>query len=156
MGIGFATREGVSFGWSVCGAFLGGETDVTTRGYSSVVTACLLISVTLLMGCEGAPLAEGESLLPYPDVRGRPRSIVFNSRELRRVSVAPGAGFNVGGQPWYASRNDIGLTTFAGYRSAKTERVVNITYDRQTISAGRVRDHFHNTTYRQSVTHVVR
>lgn len=123
-----------------------------------MVTACVLVSVTLLMGCQAGSWgeAEAEALLPYPDVRGRPRSIVFNSRELRRVSAAPSAGLDSAGQPWYASRNDFGLTVFAGYRSAKLERIVNITYDRQSTSGGRARDHFHTTTYRQSVTHVVR
>ncbi len=108
-----------------------------------------------LGGCQEAPLAQGNTWLPYPDAPDRARSIVFHSPAVSRVltyndSNAPAA------QPWYASRNDAVRAVAAGYQSPTVDRAVTITHDRQVISGGRSRDHYSSTTYRQSVTTTVR
>ncbi len=118
------------------------------------VWACLLIAFAAMVGCEGMrPLAYEQPTGPNPFVPGRSESIVFDSPAVR---VLTEAGFRTEGQAWYASRNDVRPTVFAGYRGATIDEVVNVTYDRQSITSGRVRDDYYSTTYRQSVTRTVR
>lgn len=118
--------------------------------------AAALLTIAVLAGCQGAPLAKDDTWLAYPEALGRPRSIVFPSLAMRRLVAEHNEDAAIYSQPWYATRNDARLTISAGYRSATTDRVVNVTYDRQTISNGRVRDQYNSATYRQTVTHTVR
>ncbi len=117
----------------------------------------VLLAALAAMGCQASPWAQDEPALSDSVWgSGRSRSLVFDSSALRGLRDASRKHSDVTGPPWYASRNDARLTTFAGFRGSTFDRLVNITYDRQTLSGGHLRDHYHNTTYRQTVSQTVR
>lgn len=116
----------------------------------------MVFGLLLIVGCSQIPLAQqGAVARPNPRVKGRPRSIVCDPPRLQSLYeiAASKAGSEL---PWYMSRNDTQLTTFAGYRSKTADRWVNVTYDRQSASGGRLHDDYHSTTYRKTVSKTIR
>ena len=106
-----------------------------------------LVGLCLMGGCNHIPLAQEEGIaLPHPRVQGRPRSIVCDSPKLHQLYEVADARTRTE-SPWYMSRNDARLATQAGYKGTTETRWVNVTYDRQSISGGRSRDYYHNTTW---------
>lgn len=113
------------------------------------LAAVSLIGLLVLGGCHSRPdlrHADRGLFLGYDD---RPGSLVLAGR-------APVATTAQTAVPWYAWRNDVGPTVSVGYDSARYERSVTYTRDRQTIIGGRVFDRYDQTTYRRTVRESVR
>lgn len=120
----------------------------------------LLVGIAMTaLGCQ-APLAMDEPRLPHPTVYdNQPRSIVFDTPKLRQLAQAKHdqAGWSLApNMTWYYSRNTVRQTTEAGYQIPTTDQIITTTFDRQSITAGQTRDHYHTTTYRRSTTQTVR
>ena len=116
------------------------------KGQRYLVAAGLLSSVLGLWGCQSGPRAATDS--------GRPvRSLVFNAPGIQGGPHRTGAP---GPRPWYETRKDQGPVVYAGVRGVTVEHSVSFTYDRQAQHGGHVRDHFHSTTLRRSITTTVR
>jgi hypothetical protein len=107
-------------------------------GTGGLVLTALLLP---LLGCARPAIVDTRPIAPVPD---RPASL------LAALPAAPGGSY--AGDPtaaWYYDRNDYGPTVLRGQRSEVVDRVYTWTYDRQSISNGRVRDYLHQTTRRQ-------
>lgn len=121
---------------------------MVTRG--SQLVALGLLSLLLLTGCHGQPQARpGLTTLdraPLHD-HGRHAGSLVMASDWQRETGAMASG----NYAWYAGRNDLVPSVFAGYATARYERSVTYTRDRQYTSGGRVYDHYHQTTYRRSV-----
>lgn len=106
-----------------------------------------LLSVHLLLsGCASSPPPTAPS---YAD-RGVDRpSLVFDAPHL--ADAAP-----PGAMPWWADRNDLERSTFAGYRTPTFTSQTTYTVDRQRIVNGRVLDDVRTTTYRVQRVEAVR
>lgn len=114
--------------------------------------ALALLTVLVLGGCHSRPSQHAFSYAPHRDDQGRAGSLVMPSDTLRRVTGdAPPAYL-----AWYAGRNDIVPSVTAGYASTRYEQSVTYTRDRQTISGGRVYDHYNQTTYRRTFSESAR
>ena len=111
------------------------------------------------LGCQ-TPLAMDEPRLPHPAVyHNQPRSIVFDAPMMRQLAQAKHSqtgGALPANKTWYFSRNTVRQTTEAGYQTPTTDQIITTTFDRQSITAGRTRDHYHTTTYRRSTNQTVR
>lgn len=122
-----------------------------------IIKISLLAGAWAVVGCqEFQPLAYEDTPLPYPTAAARPRSIVFESPVMHRLVAETARPYPSDEVSWYASRNDARPATFAGYLGTTYDEVVNVTYDHQRTFSGRTRDHYQTTTYRQSVTNVIR
>lgn len=121
------------------------------------LVAVALLGLLMLTGCHshGDPQARpGLNALdraPLHDRQQHAASLVMPS-DWQRTANADSTNLYA----WYAGRNDIGPSVSAGYATARYERTVTYTRDRQTISGGRVYDHFHQSTYRRSIRESVR
>jgi len=138
----------------LCEIFFGGIAVVLNR-LQVIFGVGLLLVMATNWGCESVSLAQGDPRRPNPQVQGRPRSIVFDSPVLRQLNLVEPKS-DLSPLPWYASRNDERLVTFAGRQTTITDTLVNRTYDRQHSSGGRSYDVYNNTTYRHTVSQTVR
>lgn len=104
---------------------------------------CLLLTALLLsvLGCGRPAIVDKRPIAPVAD---RPASLL--------ATIGPAYSGAYVGDPaaaWYYDRNDYGPIVLRGRRSEGFDRVHMWTYDRQSISNGRVRDYLHQTTRRQ-------
>lgn len=111
------------------------------------------LTLALVLGCDSTPLAQDGVTLEYPDVKGRPRSVVLDAPTLQQLMQL---GPTVTERPWYASRNDVRRSAYGGYQSATTDVLVTTVHDRQTSSGNRTRDHYTNITHRQTIRQTIR
>ena len=118
-----------------------------TRRRSVIMVLALVGAVVVAAGCHSAPFA-GRDTLPYPAVDDRSTSLAFNSRYLEAMESVAGMNGQLAEIPWYLYRNDLPLSTEAGYSSPAYEQSFNYTYDAQVQTNSRVHNYFNSTTYR--------
>jgi hypothetical protein len=104
---------------------------------------CLLLTALLLpvLGCGRPAIVDTRPIAPVAE---RPVSLL--------AAIPPAYPGSYPGDPaaaWYHDRNDYGPIVLRGQWSQVVDRVHTRTYDRQSISNGRVRDYLHQTTRRQ-------
>lgn len=103
-----------------------------------------------LAGCRTRPDSMGHrDLLPLQNQWGQAQSLALSNPGVVAVhEIAPPNGYPA--QPWYTGRNDLVPFVHAGFVGPASESSVTFTRDRQTISNGRVRDHYSETTFRRT------
>ena len=108
------------------------------------------VCLWILGGCDGPSLVDelrGPDHLPYHALRDSHRSIALNSPGMDRLVQSQASGGQLD-TPWYVDRRDRYPVASAGIQGPTLEEIYVFTYDRQSHHDGRVRDHFHSTTYR--------
>jgi hypothetical protein len=113
--------------------------------FASLVTALTLAGAGL-SGCTTAPAPRPDDSALY-DQGGQRRSVVLDTAQLQRA-VAAEAQDDL---PWYTYRQDLSRSTERGLRLPTLESSYTRTIDRQQQFGGRIFDHYHSTTYRQTV-----
>ena len=131
-------------------------TRCNAKSLRQAAVALIAAGLFVMAGCQThSHDTDHTQAAPQPVYKYRPRALVFDSPTMQALngqwlrSPDPAA-------PWYASRNDHRSTVYAGQRSTTTDRRVTITYDRQTTSSGRTRDHYSSTTHGVTVTETTR
>jgi hypothetical protein len=103
------------------------------------------------VGCQKSA-SFSEDSAPYHALRVGHRSVALDSSAHHLSNGVRPEGV----LPWYAGRNDRHPAVEAGYAGATFEASTTLTYDRQSHHNGRVRDHYHNTTYRTRTRSIIR
>lgn len=120
---------------------------IAALGSAATIIVLLLLGL-LASGCTTGQRADRDpDLSPMTADAQRGRSLVFDGTPTHATANALN---------WYDLRQDVGPEVFAGYQSVTVSTVyTNSSHDSQ-VHNGRVRDHSHDRTYRESVRTTVR
>ena len=110
--------------------------------------AVLALALLTTLGCATPPPVQVQiDSAPAMHFPQRGRSLTFAPLDRAVVTTGP---------RWYDSRNDTRLEVFAGYDAPRRSRVTTREYDRVHVRNGRVNNHSHGYTLRESIRETLR